>query len=124
MSPKLEQELYKKYPYFFSHMQLGIECDDGWYDLLSAVCWRISQYEKNITKKVDTNYISVKFNKIKKGLGELRISYDGGDNYVDGVITLASEMSGKICEKCGNAGTLIRGLQIVTLCKDCKNKTL
>jgi len=66
----------------------GIECNNGWYELLSSVCWRIFQHEENIADRVrirnennkendqsDLEYIPVKFDQIKEKFGGLRIYY-------------------------------------------------
>jgi hypothetical protein len=138
-------DLYEKYPNLFvnkdkspreSPMCFGIECNLGWYDLLSAVCWRISQHEKNIADRIrvrneagkendqsDLDYIPVKFDQIKEKLGGIRIYYTGGDDYVRGVVSLADEMSYKICEVCGNAGKPNKGGWISVLCDEHRRLT-
>jgi len=137
MTPELEQELYDKFPDLFSNkdkgpqiscMAFGIECNDGWYDLIRSICWKIKQHERNIDdrKKYNpeytTNYVSVKFDQIKEKFGGLRIYYSGGDDYVSGLISLADEMSYKICEVCGNKGQPNKGGWIRTLCEKCKHE--
>jgi hypothetical protein len=101
-------------------MAWGIECNNGWYELLSSVCWRISQHEKNIS---DPHYIPVKFDQIKEKFGGIRIYYTGGDDYVRGVVSLADEMSYKICEVCGNAGKPNKGGWISVLCDEHRRLT-
>ena len=145
MREELQNQLYEKYPSLFinknktiqeSCMAWGIECGDGWYDLLSSVCWRIFQHEKNIVDRIryrneagkksdksDLEYIPVKFDQIKEKFGGIRIYYTGGDDYVNGVVSLADEMSYKICEICGNSGKPNKGGWITTLCDNCRNKT-
>jgi hypothetical protein len=144
MNAELEQQLYDKYPTLFcnkdksiqeSCMAWGIECNNGWYELLSSVCWRISQHEQNITDRIrirntnskendqsDLDYIPVKFDQIKEKFGGIRIYYTGGDDYVRGVVSLADEMSYKICEVCGQKGNPNKGGWISTLCETCRNK--
>lgn len=136
--------LYEKYPVLFENkdkspmascMAFGIECNLGWYELLASVCWRIFQHERNISDRIrirlknnkendqsDLDYIPVKFDQIKEKFGGLRIYYSGGDDYVDGVIDMAEEMSYKICEICGNAGKPNKGGWITTLCDGCRSK--
>ena len=123
MTEKSWDTLYEKYPDLFSNidnkhscMAFGIECNIGWYDIISSVCYRIKQYEKN--KKSD--YYTVTFDQIKEKWGGLRIYHSGGDDYVDGVITMAEEMSYKICERCGCPGSPNKQGWIMTLCDKCR----
>ena len=123
MTEKSWDTLYEKYPDLFSNidnkhscMAFGIECNIGWYDILSSVCYRIKQYEKN--KKSD--YYPVTFDQIKEKWGGLRIYHSGGDDYVDGIIIMAEEMSYKICERCGCPGSSNKQGWIMTLCDKCR----
>jgi len=116
-------------------MSWGCEIGNGWYDLLSSVCWRIFQHEQNLSDRIrirsknnqendqsDLNYVPVKFDQIKEKIGGLRIYFSGGDDYVEGVIGMAEEMSYKICEECGNKGKPNKSGWITTLCNNCRNK--
>ena len=123
MTEKSWDTLYEKYPDLFSNidnkhscMAFGIECNIGWYDIISSVCYRIKQYEKN--KKSD--YYTVTFDQIKEKWGGLRIYHSGGDDYVDGIIIMAEEMSYKICERCGCPGSPNKQGWIMTLCDNCR----
>ena len=123
MTEKSWDTLYEKYPDLFSNidnkhscMAFGIECNIGWYDILSSVCYRIKHYEKN--KKSD--YYPVTFDQIKEKWGGLRIYNSGGDDYVDGLITMAEEISYKICERCGCPGSPNKQGWIMTLCDKCR----
>lgn len=145
MDAELQDKLYQKYPDLFSNsnkspmescMCWGIECNNGWYELLGSVCWRISQHERNIENhrkylekndpeklKDQPEYFPVKFDQIKEKYGGLRIYFSGGDDYVEGVIGMAEEYSYKVCEKCGNAGKPNKGGWITTLCDSCRNES-
>ena len=144
MDKELQNQLYEKYPDLFSNrnksrmescMCWGCEVGNGWYELLSSVCWRIFQHEKNIedTKRIladqpekikaELEYFPVKFDQIKEKYGGLRIYFTGGDDYVDGIVSMAEEYSYKVCEVCGNTGKPNKGGWITTLCDNCRNKT-
>lgn len=145
MDQALQDKLFEKYPNLFENknksprescMAWGIECNNGWYELISSVCWRISQHEKNIADRIrirneagkendqsDLNYVPVKFDQIKEKFGGIRIYYTGGDDYVSGVVSLADEMSYKICEVCGNAGKPNKGGWITVLCDEHRKMT-
>ena len=142
MTEKSWDTLYEKYPDLFANkdktpmescMSFGIECNLGWYELLSSVCWKIFQYERNIADRIkirndngkendqsDLDYVPVKFDQIKEKFGGLRIYYSGGDYYIDGLISMAEEMSYKTCERCGCPGTPNKQGWIMTLCDNCR----
>ena len=125
MIEKSWDTLYEKYPALFANkdktpmqscMAFGIECNIGWYDIISSVCYRIIQHENN--KKSD--YYPVTFDQIKEKWGGLRIYYIGGDDYIRGVVDMAEEISYKICERCGCPGSPNKQGWIMTLCDNCR----
>lgn len=135
MNPELENKLYQDFPNLFENrykgpqyscLSFGIECGDGWYDLIRTVCWDIKNHEENINRqtewklKENPNYVSdyypVKFDQIKEKYGGLRLYYSGGDDFVTGLTHFAESMSYKVCEICGNRGEPSKGGWISTLC--------
>lgn len=141
MKQELQQQLYDKYPELFSNkdksimescMAWGIECGDGWYDILSSLCWKIKQQEDNIRSQTEykqqkdatytSDYYPVKFDQIKEKFGGLRVYFTGGDSYIEGLVSMAESFSYKICEVCGERGKPNKGGWISTLCDKCRNK--
>jgi hypothetical protein len=141
---KTWETLYTKYPLLFDNrhkspmescLAFGVECNLGWHELLSSLCWRISQHEKNIEDrkriladqpekiKTELEYVPVKFDQVKEKYGGLRVYFSGGDDYVDGLVSMAEEYSYKVCEVCGNAGKPNKGGWITTLCDNCRSMT-
>jgi len=53
---------------------------------------------------------------IKEKFGGLRFYYDGGDDYISGMVTMAETWAGSTCETCGEKGTRRGGGWIRTLC--------
>lgn len=135
MEAKLEQELFDKYPILFENrnksimescMGFGIECNSGWLEIISKVCFEIEQHEKNVTNekgpRYNKDYQPVRFDQVKQKFGGLRIYYSGGDDYVSGIIHMAEAMSYSICEDCGNKGKPNKSGWISTLCENCRVK--
>lgn len=150
MDQELQQKLFDKYPELFSNkdkdimsscMAWGIECGNGWFDIISSVCWMIKQHEdnkrwqkewaenqkQNIKDSMgisieggEEEYFPVKFDQIKEKYGGLRLYFNGGDKYVEGLVSLAETMSYKICEVCGNKGEPNKDGWISTLCDGCR----
>jgi hypothetical protein len=134
MNLELEKQLIDKYPKIFEvrpgteimpYPMFGIECSDGWYNLLDSLCFQIQSHidwrenvidrnkkedpEGQINQKLLLDYIpQVVVTQIKEKFGTLRFYYDGGDEKIDGMVTMAEALSAVTCETCGNAGK-IRG---------------
>ena len=142
MKDELQTTLYDKYKSLFcnvgkspteSCMAFGVECGDGWYEILSSLCFLINQHERNIDgqtdykRKEDPNYVSdyypVKFDQIKEKFGGLRVYISGGDEYVRGLISMAEGWSYKSCERCGEKGSPNKKGWIITLCDNCRKLT-
>ena len=143
MDSALQNKLYEKYSNLFSNrskspmescMSWGCEVGNGWYDIIYCLCYSIVQYEDMIKDSNNwsekqfgepaqkyKNYYPVKFDQVKEKYGGLRVYFNGGDDYIDGLISMAETMSYKTCEACGNPGKPNDGGWIVTLCDNCRN---
>lgn len=139
MDEELQNKLYEKYPQFFvnkdktpmeSPMCFGIEVGNGWYEILSNVCWMIRQHEDNkrwrkkyLEEKEperladEPEYYTVKFDQIKEKFGGLRVYFSGGDDYVEGLVSMAEAISYYVCEICGNKGEANKGGWISVRCE-------
>ena len=132
-------ELFEKYPNLFVNKDnknepigcFGIECDDGWKEILSSLCFMIAQHERNIEgsnkylisqNREPVEYEPVKFTQIKEKFGGLTIYYDGGNEYVRGLVGMAGCWSYNTCEKCGEKGSKRGKGWITVLCDKCDNK--
>jgi hypothetical protein len=137
MKELLAAELYTKYPSLFCLKDnrnepigaYGIECQDGWFEILSSLCFMIAQQERNIEGnnkyRVSKNqepivYESFRFTQIKEKFGGLRVYYYGGNEYTRGLIGMAESWSYHTCEKCGSKGSPDKRGWIMTLCESCK----
>lgn len=144
MNQKLETKIFEKFPDLYkdhklteqeSPMAFGIECDDGWFDII----WILSQ---SIQNRLDwTNrlfpelQLSIRAVQVKEKWGGLRyytdISYRDSPteeemrqinrliDTVSGMVVFAESLSHSICERCGGKGSLNKGPWYKTLCSQC-----
>lgn len=125
MKKELQDSLYAKYPNIFKQKDLGaqetlmcwgIEVGDGWYDIIDMLCSCI---------KNDVLYNQcppVEAVQVKEKFGGLRFYVNGGNDRIDGMISLAESMSYRICETCGAPGRPNSSGWISTLCEPCRDK--
>ena len=108
--------LLNKYPKLFGEMAFGIECGDGWFDLIDKLC-------EDITK-ADPEVIALQ---VKEKFGTLRFyitaySEIGDTGEVFDLIDEAEDASEKICEECGAPGKLEGKMWFKTICEKCKKE--
>lgn len=72
------------------------------------------QYETQIPPKVE--WVIVR--QIKEKFGGLRFYYDGGDEHIAGMVSMAESWAARTCETCGNKGKQRSGGWIRTLCDE------
>ncbi|MBN3854036.1 hypothetical protein G3N59_11660 [Paraburkholderia sp. Ac-20340] len=115
MRDELQKSLRERYPLIFGaapgHRDpfgpvlgpfpvWGFECGDGWFDLLDALALNL-QYA---TKSAGAPQVVAA--QVKEKFGRLCFYTDGADARQRAMIELAETMSSRICEVCGNRGTL------------------
>ena len=117
MTPDLEKSIIEKYPSLFANigqkgspMCFGLEVGDGWAGIISTMCWILNQ------RDTDKDF---RFDQIKEKFGLLRVYHTGGNEYMAGVVRMACDISGTICEVCGQPGEQRKGGWIKTLCDRC-----
>ena len=83
------------------------EIEDGWFNILYALCESIQSYLGQIQNSIKHKIIDPKtkvfefaFLQIKEKLGELRIYFSDGDEYIRGKVSMAAAMSRYVCEYC------------------------
>ena len=123
MSPELQERLFTEFPALFVHrtskgspMCFGIECGDGWFNIIRKACWIISRREERPEVEKLT------FSQVKEKFGGLRLYASGGDSITTGIIMMAESVSDVTCEQCGCPGTRRPGGWIKTLCDSCNQK--
>ena len=103
MDIKTYKKIYSEYPEFFPKRNI-IDCNIGWYQIISELCGAIKIYYdgESISKDIEP----IIFESIKERFGVLEISYSGGDKIVDHIIQYSKRLSYKTCEICGTVGQL------------------
>jgi hypothetical protein len=114
MRTELQSKLSKNYPKIFANQYsidphtdyFGIECSDGWYPIINALCANIQSYLDWINRNQDTLPVveQVVVTQIKQKFGGLRFYYDGGDDRIFGMLCMAESMADITCEECGSPG--------------------
>ena len=118
--PKMFVNRYK--PMTETTMCWGFECGNGWYHIIRALCsniqhhidWRNRKNELNPNQPIVPQ---VTVDQVKEKFGTLRFYYTGGDDYIDGLVSMAESMSGVTCEECGNPGSTVGRGWLTTLCE-------
>lgn len=127
MKTELQNQLFAKYPSIFREiggkpeetcMAFGIECGDGWHNLIDALCEQID-FHVNWTNRITPTYkFGVVAAQVKEKFGSLRFYVDfiydhnldqpamkrisASIERVGGMIAMAEAISAKTCGACGN----------------------
>jgi hypothetical protein len=139
MKTELENKLFDTYPEIFKDKDLpmaqtcmcwGIECNDGWFELLDDLCKKVTCISKHTG-------IIMKAQQVKEKYGTLRFYFmtDVEDkkvpdedlsifcNIIDSLVDSAEVKSGSTCQDCGSMWGKLRGTGwVVTLCDACDEK--
>jgi len=121
MKKELVQKLQQEFPSYFrnlygdpkdSCLAFGLECNDGWFDIIWKVCLDIRATGK------DKEFF---FTQIKEKFGGLRLYCNYAHSDVWDIIDAAEEESYKVCENCGSRDQVTsEGSWITTLCGECR----
>jgi hypothetical protein len=120
MSEELDYDVFvksmeAKYPKMFNQPYGGFTVDKGWWPILQALCSNIQHY-LNWKNRESEVVPQVVVTQIKEKFGGLRFYYDGGDDRVQGMVSMAESWADKSCETCGAPGTSGGRGWIKTLC--------
>jgi len=109
------KHLETTYPQMFAGQYGGIECAAGWWPIIASLCASI-QHHIDWQNRQSPVVPQVTVAQIKEKFGGLRFYYDGGDNEISGMVTMAAAWASHACEECGAPGTSRGGGWIKTLC--------
>jgi len=136
MKPELDEALCQKYPKIFKHrngsiketcMAWGFECGDGWYDIIDILCHEIQHHidwKGKDLSEYERESLQVVADQVKEKYGTLRFYYSGGDEIVEGLVSMAESMTHRTCEDCGCPGEQTHTGWVKTLCEKCKDAWL
>lgn len=128
MKKELQEKLFNEFPEIFRGSKLskmehclgrGIETEDGWFSIIYAASMAINSHLKKL--KDAGRPLDFEFMQIKEKFATLRIYDNGGDEFIDGVISTAENLSAITCEVCGAFGKVYcteRRSWIKTLCEN------
>lgn len=136
MNKILEKYFVKTYPKIFRDMYgdpkktcmaWGIETQNGWFILLDTLCYRIQQHidwHNKFLREGEQPIPQLIAQQVKEKFGQLRFYHEGGDEYCQGLLDFAEDMSYWICENCGTSGEQVGRTQgwIQSLCTKCAKK--
>lgn len=136
MKQELQDKLYRQYPKIFKQKDLsmqetcmcwGIDCGDGWYDLIECLCQVIDNwmYNEEYRAKYEKREpcAPIEATQVKEKFGGLRFYTNNISNEVSGAISMAEHMSYKICEYCGSTKNVSQTKGwVITLCEKCMLK--
>jgi hypothetical protein len=140
MREELDNLLCERYPKLFVNrhadmkttaMCWGFDCGDGWFNIIDLLCdniqghidWKNSQRELLLkdnpyNRPIHDEIHQVVVDQVKEKFGTLRFYYHGGDEHINGLVTMAESMSGVTCEMCGKPGHPSKHGWITTLCDE------
>lgn len=138
MKANLEKKLIKKYPTLFTEiygdprktcMAWGVDCSDGWYSIIDALCSQLEPLcvaeNKKLTKKQLKEGYEYRLSQVKEKYGTLRVYMSFSTDKMEDLIDEAEILSAHVCEKCGDNGELRSRLPwMLTLCNKCFFKHL
>ena len=123
--------LETKYPEMFSQPYGGVTVSEGWWPIIESLCYSINSHVKwrNDTRArllkdnphdnvIPAEVPQVVILQIKEKFGGLRFYYEGGDETVRGMVTMAESWATRTCETCGKPGKSRSGGWIRTLCDE------
>ena len=81
---------------------------------------RLSEIVAGDFRPVPESIPQVTLDQVKEKFGTLRFYYQGGDDYISGMVSLAESMTAVTCENCGNPGSCRGGGWVHTYCTPCE----
>jgi len=123
------KHMEERFPKMFADSYGGFACGEGWWPIIESLCVNIQGHIdwKNTTRSrllednpynhdIPNEVKQVTVRQIKEKFGGLRFYYDGGDDTIDGMVTMAESWANRSCENCGSPATKQTTGWIKTVC--------
>lgn len=107
----------ERFPKMFTNPYGGFCVDEGWWPVLANLCANI-QHHLDWRNKTAEVVPQVTVAQIKEKFGGLRFYYEGGDEQIRGMVSMAEAWAGNTCETCGKPGHRRDGGWLKTLCDE------
>lgn len=110
MSDELEKydvfakHMEERFPKMFSAPYGGFAVGEGWWPIIESLCANIQSHTdwKNKNSEVIPQVVVMQ---VKEKFGGLRFYYEGGDEQIQGMVTMAETWASASCEDCGAPAT-------------------
>lgn len=120
MNTDLQNKLFSDFPKLFidkdlspqeSCMYFGVDCGDGWYNIIRDACVQLNAL----------NISNLKFHQIKEKWGTLCLYVNLHNKEIAKILNEAEQQSSKICEICGGPSQVNwDAAWVTTRCKKCR----
>lgn len=130
MKAELEKKLFEKYPDIFRQKNLppqqtamcwGIECGDGWFDIIDKLCSCISMLVNLTGMRVEATQVKEKFASLSfyVDIRDVPGNFLSIAHIIFDLTEIAEVFSRMTCEICGKPGELSKDLNwYKTLCEE------
>lgn len=109
------KQMEDKFPKMYAGQYGGFAVGKGWWPIIEKLSKQI-QSHIDFKEKQDQTVRQVTVQQVKEKFGGLRFYYDGGDDYIAGLVSMAESWAGTSCEDCGAPGKRTGGGWVRTLC--------
>lgn len=121
MREELKKKLYIEFPFLYGQHTREMLIEDGWYDILYKMSWRISNYIVTVPSGLSLQDVTVCNVKEKYGRLSVQLNTRIPNTFIRTVQFDAMREAAETCERCGYPGSLRMGGWWQTLCDVCHN---
>lgn len=123
------KQMEETFPLMFTQPYGGFAIGEGWYPIVEDLCYLIQNRIDGVKSRrayllannphnyeIPEDIPQVVVHQIKEKFGGFRFYYEGGDDYISGLVAMAEQWCSRSCEQCGSRGTHRTGGWMRTLC--------